>query len=293
MVRKRWGSFAVCVGLLAVGARLEAADTASGAVKVSKSGVIAVSHVVAYLVRNSRDARKPRTEILLSDVPVDPAPLRTALDPHMAAINLKPLDDRNYVLLWVDDAGAVTMNATFSKTMTQFMNDTTEGLAVTWKTRSATRLDGHVTSKGTLKTMDGTTYVVDLTFAVDIPQVVAGTPLPAGGGDPGKALLAFLAAAKKGDWAAVKAGSSPNALEMFDKSYNSPKENATAAAQMLEAWIPKTKITITGGELKPEGAFLNVEGEMFPGMRGLSIVQMVKKGTAWQFDQAAKVGLVP
>ncbi len=293
MGRNGWGMVTLCVGLLGVGARLDAADTASGAVKVSKLGPIGVTHAVAYLVRDSHDARKPRTEILLSDVAVDPTEMRTALDPHMVAINLQPLNDRNYVLLWVDDAGAVTMNATFSKTMTQFMDDTTGGLAVAWKARTATRLEGHVTSKGTLKTMDGTTYVVDLTFAVDVPAVVPGTPLPAGGGEPGKALLAYLAAAKKGDWAAIKAGSGPSALEMFDKDYHTPKENAEGAAEMLEAWIPKTKMTITGGELKPDGAFLNVEGEMFPGMRGLSIVQMVKKGTTWQFERAARAGMVP
>ena len=94
-----------------------AADRASGAVVVQKLGTIRVSNAVAYVVRDQRNARAKETEILLSDVPVEAAPIRSALSPHMEAINVEALKDRNYVLLWVRADGAVAMNATFSKTL--------------------------------------------------------------------------------------------------------------------------------------------------------------------------------
>ena len=214
------------------------------------------------------------------------------LDPHMIAINLDALRDRNYILLFVRADGWVGMNATFSKGMTQFLNDTTGGLKAEFTARTATRIEGHVFSPAPLKSMDGTTYTVDLRFGVDVAAPPSGTPLPAGGGDAGKALTAFLAASQKKNWAAIKSGSSPDALKMFDKSYNTPAENAESAADLLKAWIPLQKMSITGGQLRGNVAILDVEGELFPGQLGLSLVQMVKNGTAWQFDRAARAGMV-
>jgi hypothetical protein len=269
-----------------------AADSASGTVTSQKLGTISPKFAAAYLVRDQSNARVTQTEILLADVPIDAAAIQAAFDPHMTAINLDALNDRNYVLLWVLADGRVTMNATYSKTMTQFLNGTGDGLKIAWTTNSAARLDGRLTSGGALKTMDGSTYTVDLKFAVDLPKPPAGEALPAGGGEPGKAFAAFLAAAQKKNWPAIKAGSSPDALKMFDKSYNSPAENAASAADLLTAWISTSKMKVTGGQLRGTTAVLDVEGEMFPGQLSLSRVQMVKSGATWQFDRAARAGMI-
>src|SRR5580765_559636 len=284
-------------GLLAGGAllmstQLFAANTASGSVNVQKVGDISPKFSAGYLVRDQRNARTTQTEILLSEVIIDPAAMQNALDPHMIAINLDALKDRNYVLLFVRADGRVGINATFSKGMTQFLNDTAGGLKAEFTARTATRIEGHVFSPAPLKTMDGTTYTVDLRFGVDVAVPPGGTPLPAGGGDAGKALTAFLAASQRKNWAAIKSGSSPDALKIFDKSYNTPAENAESAADLLKAWIPLQKMSITGGQLRGNLAILDVEGELFPGQLGLSLVQMVKNGTAWQFDRAARAGMV-
>jgi hypothetical protein len=185
------------------------------------------------------------------------------------------------------------MNATFSKTMTQFIDDTSGALHVTWTTRSAARLDGRLYSTAPIKTMDGTTYTVDLRFAVDGPSPPAGAVLPAGGGDPGKALLAFFAAVAAKNWNAIRAASSPAALQIFDKSYNTPQENASDVADLVDAWIPKQKRVVARGLLSGDSAMLDVEGETFPGMMGLSRVRMVKAGSVWQFDRAAMAGMLP
>jgi hypothetical protein len=278
--------------LLLVSVQALAANTASGSVDVQKVGTISPKFSAGYLVRDQRNARTTQTEILLSEVTIDPAQMEGVLDPHMVAINLDALRNRNYILLFVRTDGWVGMNATFSKGMTQFLNDTTGGLKADFTVRTPTRIEGHVFSSAPLKSMDGTTYTVDLRFTVDIAATPGGTALPAGGGDPGKALTAFLASSQKKNWTAIKAGLSPEALKTFDKNYNSQAENAESAADLLKAWIPLQKMTITGGQLRGTIAVLDVEGELFPGQLGLSLVQMVKTGAVWQFDRAARAGLV-
>jgi hypothetical protein len=284
---------ATVVALVSPGLSSRALGEASGTVAVTGMGTIAPTHATAYLTRDRRNARESRTEILLTDVVVDAAAIQAAFDPHMVAINDDAIRDRNYVLLWADAGGAIGMNATFSKTMTQFVDDTSGGLRVTWTTRSAARLEGRVYSTAPLRTMDGATYTVDLRFAVDVPSPPVGDALPAGGGDPGKALLAFLGAVAAKDWDAIRAASSPAALQIFDKSYNTPQENAADVADLVDAWIPKGRRVVARGLLSGDSALLDVEGEMFPGTMGLSRVRMVKAGSVWQFDRAAMAGMLP
>jgi hypothetical protein len=271
----------------------EAADTASGAVTVQKLGAISPKYAAAYLVRDQRNARATQIEILLAESPIDATAIQTAFDPHLVAINLDALRDRNYVLLFVSPDGRVGMNATFGKTMTQFLNDTGDGLKAEFTAKTATRLEGRLFSGAPLKTIDGSTYTVDVRFGVDVPAAPAGTALPAGGGDPGKAFTAFAGVTAKKNWTAIRAASSPAALQLFDKSYNTPAENAESAEMLLKAWVPVQKMKITGGQLHGDTAILDVEGEVFPGTMGLSRVQMVKAGDVWKFDKAARAGMLP
>src|SRR6476661_6474123 len=152
----------VASAVLLVSTHAHAANTASGSVDVQKIGTISPKFSAGYLVRDQRNARTTQTEILLSEVTIDPAQMEGVLDPHMVAINLDALRDRNYVLLFVRSDGWVGMNATFSKGMTQFLNDTTGGLKAEFTARTATRIEAHVFSPAPLKAMDGTTYTVDL-----------------------------------------------------------------------------------------------------------------------------------
>src|SRR5262245_23863994 len=92
--------FAVC-GTLALGTHAYAANTASGTVEVQKVGSISPKFSAGYLVRDQRNARTTQTEILLSEVAIDPTQMQGVLDPHMIAINLDAIRDRNYVLLFI------------------------------------------------------------------------------------------------------------------------------------------------------------------------------------------------
>jgi hypothetical protein len=267
------------------------AGPASGTV-TSPTGTIAPKQAIAYVVRDMRNARNTRIEIMLTDVAVKADGLQNDLDPHVTAINFEELRDRDYVLLWIAAPNTVSMNATYSKTMTQYLNDTSGGLKAELTTNTATRVEGRVFSPSPLKTFDGTTYTVDLKFSADVIPGLTGTPLPAGGGDPARALTTFLAAVKAKNWTGIKAGLSPKALPMYDKSYNTPQENADSAADIFSARLPMDKLAVTRGQLiNPTTAVLEAEGERF-GSRNLSLVKMVKTGAVWQFEESAPLGTV-
>lgn len=267
------------------------AGPASGVV-TSKTGVIEPKHAIAYVVRDARNARTTHVEILLTDVPVDAASLSGQLDPHMTAINLEALRDRNYLLLWVAADGTVSMNATYSETMTQYMNDSAGGLSSALTANTPVKVGGRVFAKAPFKTMNGDTYSIDVTFTADVVPPVTGAPLPAGGAEAGQALTGLLRAVAKKDWNGIKAGLAPDALPMFDKSYNTPAENAASAADLFAAWLPLEKLKVTGGMLvTPTTAVLHVEGIRF-GSGWLSIVRMVKTGAAWQFAESVPGGML-
>jgi len=69
-----------------------------------------------------------------------------------------------------------------------------------------------VFSAAPLKKMEGPTYTVDVKFSTDLVPAMTGAPLPAGGGDAGKAFTAFLGAITKKDWPGIKAGLSSPAV---------------------------------------------------------------------------------
>src|SRR5436190_6907636 len=184
-------TFLFVVTLIISSASLAAAGPASGSV-TSPTGTIAPKQAIAYVVRDMRNARNTRVEILLTDVPVNATSLKDNLDPHVTAINFNELNDRNYLLLWVNGS-TVSMNATYSKTMTQYLNDTSGGLKSEFTTNTPTKIEGRVYSAAPFKTMSGESYTIDVKFVADVVPAPTGTALPAGGGDPGTALTTFLA----------------------------------------------------------------------------------------------------
>jgi len=288
---RRWFvKAAACALTLAIAsARLAAAGPASGTV-TSPTGTIAPKFAIAYVVRDMRNARTTNVEVLLTDTAVDAVRLRDNLDPHVTAINFDELRDRNYLLLWVRADGSVSMNATYSKTMTQYLNDTAGGLKAELTTNTTAKIAGRVFSAAPLKTMDGSTYSIDVTFAADVVPALTGTPLPAGGGEPARAFTAFLGALAKKDWAGIKAGLSPGMLPHYDHSYDTPAENLASAVDILNARIPVTKAKVTGGQLlSPTVAVLEMESERF-GTRVLTLVKMGKAGAAWQYDDSVPAG---
>lgn len=282
---------ATVVAFLLAAAGVAEAGPASGTVK-SATGTISPKFATAFVVRDSQHPRQTVVELLLTEVAVNPAPLHDALDPHALAINLDELRDRNYVLLWVAPNGSVKMNATYSKTMTQYINDSEGGLKGEFTSNTPAKIDGRIYAPAPLKTMDGPTYTIDVKFSADVIPALTGTSLPAGGGEAGKALVAFLGAITKKDWSAIKAGLSPKILPSYDRDYNTAAENASSAVDILNARITVAKAKVTGGfQVSPTVAVLELEGERF-GTPWVSLVRMVKTGAVWQYEESVPVGMI-
>lgn len=255
----------------------------------SGSQSIAPKVASAYEVRDQSDGRKRSVEILLGGAALDPGELAATLDAHVYAINSEA-SKGDYILIWAHADGSASMNATFSETMTQYIDDTNGGLKVEWTERTADRVAGRLWSPKPVKPMSGASWTVDVTFAATVVRPPAGTKLPADGGDAGKALGALYGAVEKKDWAGIKAGVAPDRMRTFEVEYNSPEENLAAAVDMLgNFWLPK-KPKVTGGELRGDVAVLELEGELYPGAKWLFLVEMVKGAAGWQYSQKVPAG---
>jgi hypothetical protein len=284
-----------CAAVLALSAAAPAAaQTASGAFTAQPGGSITPKAAAAYSVRDQFNPRQRQVEVVLSTTPVDVAKAVADLGPHEVVINDPAIQGSNYVLLWIDSDGKVSMNATFGKTMTQYVDRTDNStLKAELTTNTRDKVAGRLFTPAPVKTRDGTTYTVDLTFSAAVAAAPAGTALPAGGGDPGKALTSFFAARQKKDWAALKAAFSPAATEMFVKSYNNDQENLKDALDTIDFWLPNKDAKITGGQLRGDTAIVEVEGPLASGVKVLTVVRLIKGPAGWLFDRAQMAGMLP
>jgi hypothetical protein len=268
------------------------AGEASGEFTAGKRPPIKPLYAAAFETRDQRDARKRVVEVVLSEEPVDLTEAVGELDPHTSVINQKALMDHNYVLLWVRPGNDVSMNATYSATMTQFVEMTPERMKAELTLNTPDRVAGRIFSTKPLKTMDGETYSINLTFSTAVTHPPEGTKLPAGGGAPGKTFDALQAAMAKKDWEGIKSNVTGKRLESFNDADRSAKENLDDALQTLGMFLPKKPGKITGGDLRGDVAILDLEGELFEGQLGLFQIKMVKSGNRWLFDRATRVGSI-
>jgi hypothetical protein len=268
------------------------AGEASGEFTAGKRAPIRPKYAAAYATPDQRDARKMSIEVVLSEEPVDIAAAVAELDPHSNVINQKALRDHNYVLLWVRPGNDVSMNATYSDTMTQFIEMTGSRMTAQLTANTADKVAGHIVSPKPLKTMDGESYTIDLTFSTDVSRLPPGTKLPADGGEPGKAYKALQSAIAAKSWDGVSKNVTAKNLQSFSADYHTAQENLDDAVQTLGFWLPKKPGKIAGGELRGDSATLQIEAELFEGQNGLFLVRMVKEGPRWVFDRAAKAGMI-
>ena len=267
--------------------------TASGEFTAGTHEAIRPKFAVAFEERDQRDARKPVIAVVLSDVPVDATAAVRELDPHTDIINQDALRNRNYILLWVRPGNDVSMNATYSTTMTQYlaMADSTFKAEMTENT--ADRVSGRVFTTAPIKTMSGESYAANLTFSVVVTHAPPSTKLPADGGEPGKALTALFAAIAKKSWDGIAQNVTERDAKMFGEPEDPPAKRAADAVETLGFWLPKKGMRITGGQLRESTAILEVEGDVFAGQKALYLARMTKVGTRWLFDRATNAGLIP
>jgi hypothetical protein len=268
------------------------AGEASGEFTVTKRPPIRPKYAAAFETRDPSDAHKKVVEVVLSEEPVDVAGAIAELDPHTNLINQKALFNHNYILLWVRPDGDISMNATYSDTMTQYMDRSGGTIKTELTTNTPDKVAGRFSSIKPLKTMSGDMYTIDLKFSTDVARGPAGTRLPADGGEPGKAYKALQASIAKKSWSGISKSVTPKTLTAFYKSDRTEKENLDDAIETLGFRLPKGAGKLTGGELRGDTAILEVEAEIFQGQNGIFFIRMVKDGSRWLFDQATRVGMI-
>jgi len=115
------------------------------------------------------------------------------------------------------------------------------------------------------------TYEFDFTFALDVSgAAVTGTQLPAGGGAPGSALQAFVAAAARDDEAALGKVMTTDDFATYRMTRAVMKE------------LTPRKVTVLGGLQKGDMAALDVTGTSHGDMTLAGRVLLVRDAGGWK-----------
>jgi hypothetical protein len=268
----------------------------SGAFEATKV-TIAPRYVCAYPVRAPFDPDLKGIAVMLSEGPVDPEAAVEALDPHTQAINQEGLDDKNYITLYVWDDGRVAMNATQSKGMVQYIDNTDMQLVAELTTRTVDEIAGRVYTEAPVELPNGESYSVDLSFATVVTRPPAGDPLDEGGGAPGEALLALSAATRRSDWPGMKPTLPDDYFDhrycYFESGEPTEDEALECALDALPEWLTSAEhgIEILRGEVRGDVAVLEVKQNHPAGLEMLNLVEMIRTPSGWVFGRAAMVGM--
>ncbi|MCZ6727685.1 MAG: hypothetical protein O7A98_10095 [Acidobacteria bacterium] len=134
-------------------------------------------------------------------------------------------------------------------------NSSGETFVVTFESFGPQEYSGSVAAE--LEVFDSK-VAFDLRFSALLPEELPGELLPAGGGEPGAAYLAWTAAVKSGDLERIKALLSPDQLEGFDAL---PAEEQEENVEFLQMMAPN-EVEVLGGRLVDDIAYLEIRATM-------------------------------
>jgi hypothetical protein len=119
------------------------------------------------------------------------------------------------------------------------------------------------------------TFQYDFTFELPLsdPDAPVGEPLPADGGEPGRAYLAWVAAIHAGDVAALQALVPAELGEQLDG------EDGREQIEMMRELTP-TDVTISSGSVDGDTAYLQIEG-LLAGERAPGEITLTRMGEHW------------
>ena len=253
-------------------AQAGAAGTASGSYSIDGKKV-ELHHAYAMSQPNTFDEKKNDVAILLTEKPL----------PEGSLASLKELGDaqrgqpRNSVLLTIDDSGRgireVINHLSLGDASLQMSGMTHSDIAVAAHTPE--RISGTAKTKAPEDFLKHK-YALDARFDAPIvqakrddplPDAKTGKKLPRGGGEPGKAYLAFEAAVQRKDIAAVRKLKPADMPDM-------PDEELKQGLEIMAAMSP-TKVTVDDGYIAGDTAALYVSG-LEEGQKRYATVRMVK-----------------
>jgi len=287
------------VFLLILGGLLSApaawADSVSGTFELG-SKTLAPTSVAGFRVRDQENPRQFSTYVMLSTSPMKIDAIANQADPYAAAINDPAVLSSDHIGMRVNADGTVVMNAHVGGTQyidgSGILMAARGSLASECTTNTLERVTCSVKNAKPVKTMGGKSWTIDVKFDTAVAARVSGKPLPADGGEAGKALDALIKAAKGDDLDNIIALLAPSEAENYQQEYNTPEENLASAKQMFDFSLPKHH-KITGGEFRDEDtALLEVEGAPHAGMHVLYIVTMERTDGRWGFATSQWAGIL-
>jgi opacity protein-like surface antigen len=259
-----------------------AAGVAGGTFRWNKTP-FAMVDAYAFRKPDSFDATKKVTVLILTTTALDRKAIDSALD-RESAIDGQVREGKgtSIQLSLGADGDLHGLNAQI-RTEEGFQSFSTSGTGkVELLTNSAERIAGRVSSEGK-KSFSDDSYEYELTFDVAVtPEPAPGKPLRAGGGEAGKAYVAYIAALQKGNvdaiarfWPKEKGAAMLEAKEEPDF-----KEKL----DMLRMFSPKS-VKVKGGSIKDDVADLDVVGKDADGNVMDGKVRMLRDGKSWRVEK--------
>lgn len=269
--------FGIGLALLCVAFASHAADRGSGHFR---KGEVRLEVKYAIAVANEEDDGGDRTFVYLSDVPLDAAKLAGAFHASSAAEAQMGDGSAGYVRVCIDaEGGECGLYFSHNKPTASF-NSSGYG---EFKLQAAPA--GRVAGRWVLAEPDdffGETYDFDLVFdaAVAPPP---GKPLPADGGEPGKAYRAWTAAVAKGDLPVLRTlvGGDYNGWRIKSDD----QDDVKAALKDLRDGTP-VEAKVLSGRIDGDSAVLWVEGKDRDDILRRGRVLLQRDGGGWRYMEA-------
>jgi len=255
------------------------------------------AHVAAFRVRDQFNPREIETYVMLTATPVDKEAIKSSLDPYATAINDPAvMGDNDYLAFWVKTNGQTQMNAHVGGT--QYVDSSGKimgmqgSLVANCKENSATRVACSVKTAKPVKSMDGPSWSLDVSFESDVAARPVGKAMAADGEAPGKALMALRGALAGKDLQKILGMLTPEQAKSYNEDWRTPEENLESAKEILDMRVPKQP-KITGGEwLAEDRAVLEVEGVPYPNGKMLYLVEMHRVDGQWRYADSTPAGLL-
>ena len=236
------------------------------------------AHACGFRVASPEKGAPPRRMVILSSVPVDCAAADLDFDPVKAVEAEVEAKKGAYVSLHLQTDPERADGNWRSIEPSDGFSFGGQG-KLTFALNDDRRVEGRYSTEKPEPFFDKT-YEFDLPFAVDLlAGSLSGTPLPKGGGEPGKAYQAYMKAVAKKDAAALqKAVHGPRAQEIAEQV----KAGIWAEVFEVTRSLEFETATISGGLIRGDRAALEIEGKSFDGDKFRGRVFLVQENGAWK-----------
>ena len=192
--------------------------------------------------------------IALLEKPLDNQKLADALDPA-DVVEAALREGANGVVLMSDGDGSISGSFEMRVNGAEIQFGGSGSGGVRGLTRAGDRVSGHIYY---FNSFFGSHMAIDASFDAELLQPPKGTPLPAGGGEPGEAFLATIEAMRAGDVDKLLTLMAPDRAKEMEAERGQPDFAENLA--FLKAMTP-SEVRITGGMAYGERVELTTAGK--------------------------------